>query len=46
MFITLLLAPLSRYTIASRRRVWLFGYAGYDTAALGKCGHHFWQIAT
>jgi len=32
----LLLAPLSRYTIASRRRGWLFGYAGYDTAALRK----------
>jgi GntR family transcriptional regulator/MocR family aminotransferase len=30
----ILLAPLSRYTIASRRRGWLFGYAGYDTAAL------------
>jgi GntR family transcriptional regulator / MocR family aminotransferase len=29
-----LLAPLSRYTIESRRRGWLFGYAGYDTAAL------------
>ncbi|WP_114972880.1 PLP-dependent aminotransferase family protein [Rhodoferax ferrireducens] len=30
----ILLAPLSRYTIASTRRGWLFGYAGYDTAAL------------
>jgi GntR family transcriptional regulator/MocR family aminotransferase len=30
----LLLAPLSRYCIASKRRGWLFGYAGYDTAAL------------
>jgi GntR family transcriptional regulator/MocR family aminotransferase len=30
----ILLAPLSRYTIASKRRGWLFGYAGYDTAAL------------
>jgi GntR family transcriptional regulator/MocR family aminotransferase len=29
-----LLAPLSRYSIESRRRGWLFGYAGYDTAAL------------
>jgi GntR family transcriptional regulator/MocR family aminotransferase len=28
------LAPLSRYTIESRRRGWLFGYAGYDDAAL------------
>ncbi len=28
------LAPLSRYTINSQRRGWLFGYAGYDTAAL------------
>ena len=32
----LLLAPLSRYTITSKRRGWLFGYAGYDTAALRK----------
>jgi GntR family transcriptional regulator/MocR family aminotransferase len=32
----LLLAPLSRYTITSQRRGWLFGYAGYDTAALRK----------
>jgi GntR family transcriptional regulator/MocR family aminotransferase len=30
----LLLAPLSRYCINSKRRGWLFGYAGYDTAAL------------
>lgn len=30
----IMLAPLSRYTIESRRRGWLFGYAGYDTAAL------------
>lgn len=30
----ILVAPLSRYTINSRRRGWLFGYAGYDTAAL------------
>jgi GntR family transcriptional regulator/MocR family aminotransferase len=29
-----LLAPLSRYTIESRRRGWLFGYAGYDASAL------------
>lgn len=28
------LAPLSRYTIESPRRGWLFGYAGYDTATL------------
>lgn len=28
------LAPLSRYTIESRRRGWLFGFAGYDEAAL------------
>ena len=38
----ILLAPLSRYTIVSQRRGWLFGYAGYDTAALrvaaGKLG--------
>ncbi len=32
----ILLAPLSRYTIASQRRGWLFGYAGYDTVALRK----------
>lgn len=32
----LLLAPLSRYTVASKRRGWLFGYAGYDTAQLRK----------
>ena len=30
----ILLAPLSRYCINSKRRGWLFGYAGYDTAAL------------
>jgi GntR family transcriptional regulator/MocR family aminotransferase len=29
-----MLAPLSRYAVASSRRGWLFGYAGYDTAAL------------
>jgi len=29
-----LLAPLSAYTIDSPRRGWLFGYAGYDDAAL------------
>jgi GntR family transcriptional regulator/MocR family aminotransferase len=29
-----LLAPLSRYAIESRRRGWLFGYAGYEDAAL------------
>ncbi|MBI3367714.1 MAG: PLP-dependent aminotransferase family protein, partial [Burkholderiales bacterium] len=28
------LPPLSRYTIASARRGWMFGYAGYDNAAL------------
>ena len=28
------LAPLSAYAMESRRRGWLFGYAGYDTAAL------------
>lgn len=28
------LAPLSRYAIESRRRGWLFGYAGYDATAL------------
>jgi GntR family transcriptional regulator/MocR family aminotransferase len=32
--IGLLLAPLSRYCINSKRRGWLFGYAGYDTATL------------
>ena len=30
------LAPLSRYCIEARRRGWLFGYAGYDEAALGR----------
>ena len=29
-----LLAPLSRYTMASARRGWLLGYAAYDDAAL------------
>ncbi len=29
-----MLAPLSRYAIESPRRGWLFGYAGYDAAAL------------
>lgn len=29
-----LLTPLSRYTIESPRRGWLFGYAGYDDDAL------------
>jgi GntR family transcriptional regulator/MocR family aminotransferase len=29
-----LLAPLSRYTIESRRRGWLFGYAGHEASAL------------
>ena len=29
-----LLAPLSRYTVAARRRGWLLGYAAYDDAAL------------
>jgi GntR family transcriptional regulator/MocR family aminotransferase len=28
------LAPLSRYTIESKRRGWLFGYAGFDEASL------------
>lgn len=28
------LAPLSAYTIASARRGWVFGYAGYEPAAL------------
>ena len=29
-----MLAPLSRYTVASQRRGWLFGYAAYDVATL------------
>ena len=29
-----MLAPLSRYCIESRRRGWLFGFAGYEAAAL------------
>jgi GntR family transcriptional regulator/MocR family aminotransferase len=40
----LLLAPLSRYTIASQRRGWLFGYAGYDTAALRKAANALGKI--
>ncbi len=28
------LAPISRYCIEAKRRGWLFGYAGYDEAAL------------
>jgi GntR family transcriptional regulator/MocR family aminotransferase len=28
------MAPLSAYTIDSARRGWLFGYAGYEAAAL------------
>ena len=38
------LAPLSRYTIASKRRGWLFGYAGYDTAALRKAATKLGQL--
>jgi len=30
------LAPLSRYCIEAKRRGWLFGYAGYDEAALAR----------
>lgn len=30
----LMLAPLSRYAIASKRKGWLLGYAGYDGVAL------------
>jgi len=30
------LAPLSRYCMAAQRRGWLFGYAGYDEAALAR----------
>jgi len=30
------LAPISRYCIEAKRRGWLFGYAGYDEAALGR----------
>jgi GntR family transcriptional regulator/MocR family aminotransferase len=33
------LAPLSRYAIASPRRGWVFGYAGYDDAALRRAAH-------
>jgi GntR family transcriptional regulator/MocR family aminotransferase len=29
-----MLAPLSRYTVTSQRRGWLFGYAAYDAGAL------------
>jgi len=30
------LAPISHYCIEAKRRGWLFGYAGYDEAALGR----------
>ena len=30
------LAPISRYCIEAKRRGWLFGYAGYDEAALAR----------
>ncbi len=40
----IVLAPLSRYTIASKRRGWLFGYAGYDTAALRKAAAKLGQL--
>jgi GntR family transcriptional regulator/MocR family aminotransferase len=30
------LAPISRYCIEAPRRGWLFGYAGYDEASLGR----------
>ncbi len=30
----LMLAPLSRYTMESKRRGWLLGYAGYDSTTL------------
>lgn len=36
-----LVAPLSRYCIESPRRGWLFGYAGYDTAALRAAAAYF-----
>jgi GntR family transcriptional regulator/MocR family aminotransferase len=29
-----MLTPLSRYAMTSRRRGWLFGYAGYDDASI------------
>ena len=30
------LAPISRYCIEAKRRGWVFGYAGYDEASLGR----------
>ena len=42
----LLLAPLSRYAIESRRSGWLFGYAGYDDKALHRAASRLgpqWQ---
>lgn len=38
------LAPLSRYTIESPRRGWLFGYAGYDTATLRAAASTLWSL--
>ena len=38
------LAPLSRYCIEARRRGWLFGYAGYDDAALGRAARALGRV--
>ncbi|NUA29506.1 PLP-dependent aminotransferase family protein [Cupriavidus basilensis] len=37
------LAPISSYCIAAKRRGWLFGYAGYDEAALARAARALGQ---
>ena len=39
------LAPLSRYCVTARRRGWLFGYAGYDEAALVRAARALGRVA-
>ena len=34
------LAPLSLYCVQAKRRGWLFGYAGFDDAALRQAARH------
>jgi len=38
------LAPLSRYCIEAKRRGWLFGYAGYDEAALARAARALGRV--
>jgi GntR family transcriptional regulator/MocR family aminotransferase len=40
----IMLAPLSRYTLTSRRRGWLLGYAGYDSTALRMAAERLGEI--